>query len=67
MKIAVLNYESGNVDIVSISRAFIMDRFGGNIEPFLVEYLGYNSNNIQWMTDVSSIRIIDSDTINQIT
>lgn len=67
MKIAVLNYESGNVDIISIDKAFIMDRFDGNVEPFLIDYLGYDSNNIQWMTDVSSIRIIDSDTINQIT
>lgn len=66
MKIAVLDYASGNVDIITVDKAFINDRFDGNVEPFLIDYLGYNSNNIQWMTDVKTIRIVDNDLLNQI-
>lgn len=66
MKIAVLDYASGNVDIITVDKAFINDRFNGDVESFLFDDLGYDRDNTHWMSDVKTIRIVDNDLLNQI-
>lgn len=49
MKVAVLDYSSGCVDIFEVPK-------GENIEWYLIEEKGYNLDNIHWM-EVKCINI----------
>lgn len=49
MKVAVLDYSTGNVDILEIHD-------GIHIEWYLKEQIGYNLNNVHWM-EVKAINI----------
>lgn len=69
MKIAVLNYETSDVDIVVVDMAYLRDNFAHSQDPvgdYLIDELGYHASNISWMGEVKNINIVDQDEINQI-
>ena len=66
MKIAVIDYNNKDLNIHVCDKAYIDDVYEGSIERFLGEDQGYNLENIEWMEDISSVNIIDNDSINQI-
>ena len=60
MKIAVLDYSTGTVDIVVVDKSFAHDNFDDDTERYL-DSLGYHLSNIEWMCDTKGINIIDED------
>lgn len=69
MKIAVLNYESGVVDIVVVDSAYLRDNYKDSQDPagdYLIDELGYHESSIHWMAGVNGLNIIDQDELNQV-
>ena len=49
MDIAILNYPTGEVDILrNVDESLIDSEFGGDVEMYL-DSIGYRVNNIHWM------------------
>lgn len=51
MKIAVLDYGAGSVDIINVDADFININYHNDIELFLSFWCGYDINNIEWIAD----------------
>lgn len=51
MKIAVLDFASVSVDVISVDDDFIEINYHGDIELFLSWWCGYDLDNIQWMSN----------------
>ena len=65
MKIAVFDYKKDVIDILIVDTAYIEDCYDGMTQDYLSE-LGYDLDNIDYMTDFKGIHIIDPDEVNQI-
>ena len=57
MKAIVLNYSNGSVDIVEFPKKALKS-YNGDIESFLCEEIGYNADEIAWMSGVESINFL---------
>lgn len=42
MKIAVLDFANGSIDIIRVEEIFIEKHYGGDVEAFLTHWCGYN-------------------------
>ena len=51
IKIAVLDFGSGSVDIIKVDKDFIQRHYHGDEEMFLACWCGYDIDNIQWIAD----------------
>ena len=49
MQIAVLDFGVGDVDIITVNNSLIEEEYDGEVENFLIDYCGYNPNNISFM------------------
>ncbi len=56
MKIAVMNYTNGNIDIFNADFAEIEQDHSGDVEDYL-QSIGYDLNEIYFMADVKHINI----------
>ena len=65
MKIAVFDYAKEAVDILIVDTAYIEDCYDGMTQDYLSD-LGYDLDNIDFMTNFKGIHIIDPDEVNQI-
>ena len=66
MRIAVFNYENNSLDIGYADSAFIDEIYNGDVESYLRDYVGYNMDNIVWMSGFKSVNFFDNDLLNQI-
>ena len=53
MKVIVLNFESGEVDILSIPKKIHPQ----DVEEYIGVHLQYSLSNCEWMTVMSSVKI----------
>lgn len=53
IKIAVLDYNTSTVDIITVSET-VVDKYGG-VEEYLTVHCGYNPDEISWMDSVYSV------------
>lgn len=51
MKIAVLNYDNGSVDIINVENDFIKINYHEDVEEFLYSWCDYDTDNIEWIAD----------------
>lgn len=51
LKIAVLDYGSGSVDIIKVDKDFVDLNYHGDVELFLSYWCGYSIDNINWIAD----------------
>lgn len=58
--IAVLNYLTGKIDLIFENEKFIKDNCDGDISKYLFEYKKYKPSQIDWMSDITGIELIDS-------
>ena len=66
MQVFVFNFPNESVDIVSVDKEYVETIYSGDTEAFLVEEVGYDPDNICFMSDVKSVQLIDKDSLSTI-
>lgn len=66
MTVAVFNYANDSVEIIHTDKAYIDYMYSGDVEHWLTEELGYDPDNISFMSGIREINFHDSDSLLQI-